>query len=225
MAQHPPDGRADLAHRILAIFGKIESASRRLFQRQQVERGQVVDMDIRPDIGPGAGMFRDPVFARQRDQPRHLHAVRFQPLAEPVDQRRTQYHRAHPVRGGGQDIPVQRHTRGAIRRRRQRCCLVIHLITRRAARPIAHDAGSAGMQERLVRPRKRGEDCFRCRSMVGAGRIDHRVRRSRLRRQQHGIVERPDHRFDPEAAQRRRARFRPRQSPYRVSGRNETGRH
>src|SRR6185436_16891086 len=72
--KHPADRLGDLAVRILAVLGVVERASRRLFERAHVQRHQVVDVDVRPDILAAADVHPGAVFFRQRNQPRYLDA-------------------------------------------------------------------------------------------------------------------------------------------------------
>src|SRR5256885_6504473 len=55
-AEHSVDGEARLAHRVLTILDEVEGAGRRLVDRQRVERDEIVDMHVGPDVLPWTGM-------------------------------------------------------------------------------------------------------------------------------------------------------------------------
>src|SRR5262245_59345652 len=71
-AEHAVDGLAGLAHRVLAILGEIEAAGRRSVDRERIERDQIVDMHVGPDVFARAGMRSIAAFFGELDQERHL---------------------------------------------------------------------------------------------------------------------------------------------------------
>ena len=116
------DGCADVGERDLAVLGKVEGAGRRLFQRQQVQLGEVVDVHGGPSVQAAADDAHRAMRARLLDQERDLDALRVRSLAHAVDQGRADDHCAHALGGSREHRCIEAHGGPAWRARRRRAC-------------------------------------------------------------------------------------------------------
>ena len=94
MTEHAVDRHTNLAHRIFAVLREKERSGRRFLYRECIERHQIVDMHVRPDVLAGSGMGRATSFSGKADEQGHLHAVRRSAVTEAVDQARADDDRA-----------------------------------------------------------------------------------------------------------------------------------
>src|SRR5258705_13984586 len=84
--EHAVDRLANFPHRILAILDEVEGAGRGLVDRERIERHEIVDMYVGPDVFAGTGMRGVAALPGEADQKRHLHAVPPRAVAYAVDQ-------------------------------------------------------------------------------------------------------------------------------------------
>ena len=219
--EHAADRLAGLAHRVLAIRDIVESAGRRLVQREQIQVDQIVDVHVRPDVLTAADVHGHAVLLGQRDQPWHLDAACVDPAPGPVDQARAKHHRTHASSSRGQHGIVQRYPRGAARQRVHRRVLVVHLVAALAGREVGDDARAAGLQECLIGAGEALEDRFDRAAVVGVGRVDHRIGGARRVRQETGVLERAEQRLDAARAHLGRALTRAHQADHLMAGAKE----
>ena len=95
-------------------------------------------------------MAHYPAFARLLEQAWRLHAVTLYAQAVAVDQGVADHRRIHTVIGRRKDQVVDRHACGLVDGRLWQVVFKVDDFTGLAARRIADDARTAGVQERLV---------------------------------------------------------------------------
>src|SRR5581483_12400304 len=124
---------------------------------ERVERDEIVDVYVGPDVRTRTGMRGIAALFRELDQERHLRGVRLDAEPRTIDQARADNDRAAAVVAVREDLLVQRHARGSCRRWGERRILVEHRIRPLAAAARADDARSRCVDEGLAAAGERTE--------------------------------------------------------------------
>jgi hypothetical protein len=178
-------------------------------------------VDVRPNVQATTDVKRPPLGLRQRHHARDLDAVWIKPLTAAIDQSGSDHAAAHPTLPIREYQPVDCGPAGPFREGLEGRVLVENSVAGLSPSTVGDGAGAARLNVRFSASLKCGEDRLHDRGIIGVGRIDNRLRTTRLFRQETLACQHADHWLDAEAAQPRCPIFRARQAVHLMAGLQE----